>query len=97
MADPITEPPTVPADARTLPTGEREFSIAPSATGDGQTPTIPPDLRVCDDCADEIDDPAGRRYRYPFTNCTRCGRPPPPRRRRLTGASHRAGDAQRVS
>ncbi|MCM2270646.1 MAG: carbamoyltransferase HypF, partial [Thermoanaerobaculia bacterium] len=27
----------------------------------------------CDDCRREILDPADRRYRYPFTNCTNCG------------------------
>lgn len=34
---------------------------------------IPPDFFTCDDCLDEMSDPAQRRYRYPFTNCTQCG------------------------
>jgi hydrogenase maturation protein HypF len=34
---------------------------------------ISPDISTCSACLAEISDPAERRYRYPFTNCTDCG------------------------
>lgn len=60
-----TEVAEVPAEAG--------FLILASGTGGSQRPVVPPDLAVCEACAAELADPAERRHRYPFTNCTRCG------------------------
>jgi len=54
-------------------TGEPGFSIASSRQQVGATTFVSPDLAVCADCLRELQDPADRRYRYPFINCTNCG------------------------
>ncbi len=48
------------------------FHIAPS-TGQGARTEVTPDACACLACLSETADPAGRRFRYPFTNCTHCG------------------------
>jgi hydrogenase maturation protein HypF len=61
------------------PAGQRRagFTVAPSTAGaapPGHGFTgLPADIAVCDDCLRELFDPADRRYRYPFINCTACG------------------------
>ena len=50
-----------------------DFSIAPSSADADASIFVPPDYFMCDDCRRELADPADRRYRYPFINCTQCG------------------------
>ncbi len=57
--------------ARAEPTDD--FRILPSAADRQPQIHVPPDLFTCDDCLAELRDPAARRYRYPFINCTQCG------------------------
>jgi len=50
-----------------------DFCIRESRTAAGEYQLVSPDIATCPDCLQEIFDPANRRYRYPFTNCTNCG------------------------
>jgi hydrogenase maturation protein HypF len=34
---------------------------------------ITPDFALCDSCKQELENPADRRFRYPFITCTNCG------------------------
>ncbi|MFO7975065.1 MAG: carbamoyltransferase HypF [Candidatus Hydrogenedentota bacterium] len=53
--------------------GETGFRIRESGATGERTVLVPPDLATCNDCLREMRDPADRRYRYPFINCTNCG------------------------
>jgi hydrogenase maturation protein HypF len=61
---------------RRLPAGtdnNEAFTILASSTEHASQTMIPADIALCDDCRQELLDPADRRYRYPFINCTNCG------------------------
>jgi hydrogenase maturation protein HypF len=49
------------------------FSIRASDEKGRPTVVVLPEVATCDECMAEVLDPADRRYRYPFTNCTNCG------------------------
>ena len=53
--------------------GYRGFEIRGSKTEALRDTLISPDIGICADCLRELKDPADRRYRYPFINCTNCG------------------------
>ena len=55
------------------PVGCSDFSVRESDRNGEPDAVILPDIATCRDCRAEIFDPANRRYRYPFTNCTNCG------------------------
>ncbi|HSD81758.1 MAG TPA: carbamoyltransferase HypF, partial [Solirubrobacteraceae bacterium] len=54
-------------------TGRAGFRIVASARGGAPEALVAPDGATCPDCLAELRDPADRRYRYPFVNCTDCG------------------------
>jgi len=53
--------------------GYKTFTIIDSDDNDAKSVPVLPDIAVCDRCLSEMNDPANRRYRYPFINCTDCG------------------------
>ncbi len=53
--------------------GGTGFAIADTShSGAGRT-LASPDVAMCAECATELRNPANRRYRHPFVNCTNCG------------------------
>jgi len=50
-----------------------DFEISESSADADASIFVPQDFFMCDDCREELYDPADRRYHYPFINCTQCG------------------------
>ena len=53
--------------------GGTGFEIADTSRSDGGRTLASPDVAMCAECAAEQRDPANRRYRHAFVNCTNCG------------------------
>jgi hydrogenase maturation protein HypF len=64
--DTLESQPVPPAEYTT-------FTILVSQAEEGQFMPVAPDMAICPDCRRELFDPADRRCRYPFINCTNCG------------------------
>jgi hydrogenase maturation protein HypF len=74
---PLDAPPLATVEAvaheAVAPRGARGFRIVESASSGTPDASVTPDSAVCEACLAEMLDPADRRYRYPFVNCTECG------------------------
>ncbi|WP_243450452.1 carbamoyltransferase HypF [Desulfosporosinus sp. Sb-LF] len=55
------------------PKGYSNFEIIQSMGLSKGKVMVPPDITICNECKENINDSASRHYRYPFTNCTNCG------------------------
>jgi hydrogenase maturation protein HypF len=55
------------------PAGTASFQIVRSEPEGRRRTLVAADTATCADCLRELDDPADRRFRYPFINCTNCG------------------------
>ncbi|PRC47495.1 carbamoyltransferase HypF, partial [Mycobacterium sp. ITM-2017-0098] len=53
--------------------GGTGFRIEDTSRSDGGRTLVSPDVAMCADCEAELRDPADRRYRHAFVNCTNCG------------------------
>ena len=61
-------------DHQELPAaGGEAFTILASRSGGPVRTLVSPDTATCADCLAELADPADRRHRHPFDNCTHCG------------------------
>ncbi len=71
-APPLARVDRIEREAASLLPPDTAFRIIASTETAVRTGVVP-DAATCPDCVKEIFDPFGRRYRYPFTNCTHCG------------------------
>ncbi|MEA2053910.1 MAG: carbamoyltransferase HypF [Candidatus Thermoplasmatota archaeon] len=73
------KPPLANIDSMDVKWGKEEvfktFEIRKSSEDvkNGTASIIPPDVGICDECIEEMNDRNNRRYNYFFTTCTNCG------------------------
>lgn len=72
QAPPLAQPHLISSQPADEPRHDR-FAIRESANDTAPQIHVPPDFFACDNCLRELRDPADRRHRYPFINCTQCG------------------------
>jgi hydrogenase maturation protein HypF len=72
-APPLARIENVTTRAMSPARSEEFFVIAASETAGPRRTLVSADTAVCADCLRELEDPADRRHRYPFINCTNCG------------------------
>ena len=72
-APPLASVDQIAADGVPAGSAASGFIIAGSAGTAAPDALVSPDVATCEDCLRELFDPADRRYRYPFVNCTNCG------------------------
>lgn len=65
--------PTLLSSAPVTLCDNEAFNITASLAAHGEHIHVPPDYFTCNDCQQELNDTADRRYAYPFINCTQCG------------------------
>jgi len=70
---PLAKPKIASAEVIPPRAAEQSFTIRASQDDQSRRALITPDAATCADCLAELTDPADRRYRYPFVNCTNCG------------------------
>jgi hydrogenase maturation protein HypF len=71
LAPPASQIKSIEINSRQI-RGYNSFKIAGSKTIDNQITEISPDIAVCNDCLEDMEnDP--ERIDYPFVNCTNCG------------------------
>jgi hydrogenase maturation protein HypF len=71
-APPLAHLESVTAEERE-PVGHSGFAIRDSPRSGAPDAAVTPDSAICESCRRELLDPADRRFRYPFINCTDCG------------------------
>lgn len=69
---PIARVETVEVDLMP-PVGYMSFQIRESEGAEKRFTYLSPDIAVCNNCLQELNDRGNRRYLYPFINCTNCG------------------------
>jgi len=68
----LVEVVVTPLDPLGAAAGGDAFAIRASGQGNRRVALLP-DVATCPECLRELFDPADRRHRYPFINCTHCG------------------------